>query len=249
MPHEKAYAALSLPYPRGRVTHDAFLEMLQSITPRAADIEARILPASFDASPTMPAFLRHFSWRWDTLAEHLKHVGTVGLLVRIPLLWQCEPLIHHACRESGSFFFLNDEANMPVGRIALRDGGMDTVLTTAADAVRFAEHLRAAQAALPTRWIVIHPITHPLGIPDGLDAAWIAHEVHIFPGIPLFVQCSLQRGKTPASFHLAEGFSYTAEGICGTEHDVLPLVRYDPPSSYRESGQCACGSMNYRCIV
>jgi hypothetical protein len=241
MPFRDVYAALSLPYPHSLQSHEDFLATLNAVSPRVHELGARILPALFEASPDMPVFLRSYTWRWDTLAQHLRGFGTTGLLVRLPLLWQCEPLIHHACRESGTFFFLNDAANMPVGRIALCTAALDTVLTTADDAERFAEHLHATQEVLP-HWIVIHAITHSPRVPVGLDPSRVAHEVHLCPGVPLYVQCDSQRGISPLRFHLADGFSDSPDGICGTAHDSIPLVKYLPPHQYRPAGTCACGS-------
>ena len=138
---------------------------------------------------------------------------------------------------------------MPVGRVAIRDASLDTVLTTSQDAERFLAHILEAGSAVPQKWVIVHPLASaPPVLPKGFTPALrlsMAHEVHLFPGIPLFIQCPHLSKSAHFQFHLANGFVFDPVTSCvsGTQDDILPLVNYRLPFHIeKRHDTCACGS-------
>jgi len=228
-----------------------YQKMLKKVQEKIPDrINFRIFPTSFSPEGYEGGgFFRAGDWRWDTLEEHLKSSGALGVLVRLPLFWQVEPLIYYACKNAGSFLFLNDASNMPVGRVAIKNASFNTIVTTSDDALEFSKHIQEHNCNDFLNWIVVHPINdidiNRMKI-SYANTSYIAHEVHLFPGIPLFVQCShLARGKSH-HFHVASEFSLdTLEGsisLTGNESDAVPLYKVSiNVSATREKKKCPCG--------
>lgn len=211
----------------------------------------RLFPHAFDTKLSSGgAFFRDRSWEWGSLEGHLSTLNACGVLMRLPLFWQVEPLVFQVCKKTDSYLFLNDVANMPVGKVAIQNANCNTVLTTANDAVAFSDYLNGHNFNIATSWIVVHKI-------DSFDkeaanvlyagAEYSAHEIHIAPGIPLFVQCPFLARNSNLTFHIDDAFVFESfDGgeitITGTEIDALPASNLKLNQMWNRSGEkCACG--------
>lgn len=179
----------------------------------------------------------------------LRHFGSRGILMRLPLFWQLESPLYTACRATGAPLFVNDQGNMPVGDAALRLAELDTVVTGAADATMFSSYLSEHGTPLPM-WFIIHPLpSEPWDIPPALkkNDVRVAQEVHLFPGVPLLEQCpSLADNKEPvfhASGSYAIEYSDAKTLISSIKDDLASLKRYELPVQLKEDGTCPCGKI------
>jgi hypothetical protein len=246
------YDALEIPIPGSPIDYGEYLSMLSLIQNDVENIDMRIFPTSFDPNKTTFAFLRSVFWKWKSLADFLQNYKAIGVLIRLPLFWQIEPLAFEACKTSKSFLFINDETNMPVGRTAIQSAEMNTVVTTAKDAVEFLDYLEVYDAKRPKNLFIVHPfpdvnIELTQTITD--TRLIVAQEIHFFPGIPLFSQCNhIVSMRHTHNFHLSDGYYVSRHQndnvfvISGTKFDALPLLMYQLPSWTHQTGNfCNCG--------
>jgi hypothetical protein len=166
-------------------------------------------------------------------------------MMRLPLFWQLESPLRGACDSSGAFIFVNDLGNMPLGASALRQAGVDTVVTGREDAAAFSEYLNAQGLALPA-FLLVEPVTeHVSALPPSLEGAFVSRELHLFPGVPLFIQCAALSEEKGAHFHTADACTLTVETggarvSRGTEA-LVPLRDYTLPFPAHLRGTCSCG--------
>lgn len=207
-----------------------FYKILADIEPKIPDMACRVVPSSFNPDdPQLRAVPRPLEASWPSAEAILKAFGVRAVMMRLPLFWQTEPLLHAACRAAGAPIFTNDPENMPLGAAALSNG-VDTVVTTAADAAAFAGYLAEKHTPLPPFWIIVHQADAPRWeVPTMLRGVKVAQEVHLFPGVPVLVQCPALVGKN--RYHFSDIHS----------QEPLPLSELELPFVLKDCGTCVCG--------
>lgn len=145
----------------------------------------RFLPNSFDPDdPDMNGIPVPLDWRWNSVEHTFKTWGVRGVMMRLPLFWQLEVPLFHACQNAGAFLFANDIGNMPLGAVAMRIAEIDTVVTNLEDACTFVPYLLEHGAPLPRHWVIVRNqenAHHPL--PSAMAKLSVYEEVHSSPGI------------------------------------------------------------------
>lgn len=210
------------------------------------EIPCRVVPTSFDPDdPDLRAFPRLLSWQWSSCEDALKRFAPRVVMMRLPLFWQVEPLLHAACRSVPAPIFVNDADNMPVGEAAIRLAYVDTVVTDTADAFKFSSFL-SDKKTWSKSWLIIHRPDSSWDIPPSLGDAQVAQEVHIFPGVPLLIQCAdLANVRSSALFHGSLEFKMDILtdriAITGSNEDPVPLTNLEIPLRLKRNGVCACG--------
>lgn len=252
-PLREQYERMQVSPPIEPVAHDDYCALLRQIEPRIHSLKMRLFTTTFDPhKDEVIAFPRSSQWHWQTLGHTLTSRGAAGVLVRLPLFWQTEPLIFAACRAAGAFPFINDAANMPVGRMGLEAAGMNTILTAPEDAAMFGEYLVSKNLSALYHWVLVYSAEkNTFEIPDVLSrnpVASITREIHLFPGIPIFFQCRELADTGRSAFHLAEGYDVCLDEndkqplLAGTKDDALPLLWYKLPWKVSaEPEKCSCG--------
>ncbi len=226
-----------------------FLELLKIIEGQIPGMNCRVMPSSFDPDDqNLLAYPYYLSPRWDSCEKALRAFGARGVMMRLPLFWQTESLLHHACRAVSAFIFINESTNMPVGALALREGEVNTIVTDINDALVFSSYLRDKKFPLNQAWIIVHQLTNDIvAIPEVLmkKEVYVAQEVHIFPGVPLLEQCSKLWEKKSPLFHLSDSYrgeeTETGFVVTSTEDVPFPFFRYELPRSIHEKEKCECG--------
>src|SRR6185369_8776282 len=106
-----------------------FHTLLATMEPTIPAMNCRVVPSSFDPDdPALLAVPRPLEAAWPSVEAALRHFGSRAVMMRLPLFWQAEPLLHAACRAAGAPIFVNEPENMPLGAAALQNG-VDTVVT------------------------------------------------------------------------------------------------------------------------
>lgn len=145
----------------------------------------RLFPSSFDPDDqNMRGVPVPLDWRWDSVERTFKAWGVRGVMMRLPLFWQLEVPLFHACQSAGAFLFTNDVGNMPLGAVATRIAEIDTVVTDFNDVCMFVPYLLERGAPLPRHWVIVRNpehAHHPL--PLALANVTVYEEVHSSPGI------------------------------------------------------------------
>ncbi len=168
----------------------------------------RFIPSSFDPTDRHLAVVPcPASHRWESCKALLARSGAQTLLLRLPLFWQVLSPLYAICKETGTAIYPNEVENLNVGAAALSTAANVAVVTGAADAARFALYLQEKSIPLPKAWLLIHhPQTKAWHMPEVFTGMIdVQQEIHLFPGVPVLVQCeALARAKTYA-FHASEG--------------------------------------------
>jgi hypothetical protein len=218
-------------------------ELSISIDPSAM----RVVPSSFDPhDPDLCAIPRPLTVSWNSYERALRKADSRTVLVRIPLFWQIESALRHACESAEVTICINEEANMPIGARAISSAGTHIVLTTAQDAQQFARYLIDTQKPLPSAWHLIHRMDRPWHTPDALRGshARISQEVHLAPGISLLEQCDALGDRGEQLYHITELFSYHNADrtyISSASGDPLALTNLQLPFLLSERSACDCG--------
>lgn len=209
-------------------------EKLRAMQSTLRDTPVALVPASFDPSDRdMLAYPLPLGWQWESLKAALKSTEVRGVLVRLPLFWQVERAVFDACKAAGSYPFINDVGNIPVGIASIADAAMDCVLTTAEDARAFASAIRDRGTPAPKLWFVIWRFDQspaPLALPGTT-----VHEVHMCPGVPVLTQCKDLADNGRSFFHAL---------VPGKEYPLQADNPSLPPAIQRE-GICTCGEITY----
>ena len=232
---------------------EGLIEVLRRIEPHIQEMNCRIAPASFDPhDPELLAFPRALDWQWRSCEDLLRAFGVHAVMMRLPLFWQVEALLHAACHAAGAPIFTSEPDNMPVAAAALRSVDIDCVVTAAPLAPAFADYLVEEHTTLPNAWILIHEVgASEWTVPRALaSCAHVGQEVHLFPGVPLLWQCAALAQKKEAVFHVSEEFraelGADATRISNTDGDLLPSYISEFPVTLVKSGACTCGRMRVR---
>lgn len=226
--------------------HGELLTLLREAESRVSDASWRLFPACFDGSDsTLTAYATPLSWTWRSAAETLSTWNSRGVMMRLPLFWQLESPLREACDSSGAFIFVNDPGNMPLGAAALRQAGVDTVVTDKDDAATFSAYLREQGVPLPA-FLLIEPLATSVSkLPISFEGASVSRELHLFPGVSLFVQCAALSKNKETRFHAADGFTLTVDTqgarVSGSIDALVPLHDYELPFPASTHGTCLCG--------
>lgn len=147
----------------------------------------RFFPSSFDPDDAhMTGNPLPLDWRWRSAEDALTSWGSRGVMMRLPLFWQLEVPLFHACQSAGAFLFANDVGNMPLGAAAVDIADVDTVVTELDDAAAFASYLTIKRMSLPKYWFIVRKSSHAgAPLPPELTGNGISvhEEVHSSPGI------------------------------------------------------------------
>ena len=147
----------------------------------------RLLPSSFDPEDaSMHGIPVPLDWRWSSVEKALQEWGSRGVMMRLPLFWQLEVPLFHACRAADAFLFTNDVGNIPLGIEAVRIANIDTIVTTFDDAALFTAQLAERNVSLSKQWVIIRtPSSAKTPLPQILRSndLRVFEEIHITPGI------------------------------------------------------------------
>lgn len=225
------------------------LQQLEHSLPTLKSGAYRMMPSSFDPQdPTLRGFPISKDWKWSSCASALQDFSATGVMMRIPLYWQLETPLFNACKDIGAFIFVSDPENIPLAAEALRIAEIDTVVTTAHDALKLSQHLADTSSLQPQSWIIVYPAVLP-GLSEGpIRGAQISREIHILPGIPILIQCAVLRETHPDRFHIVEGIEWHHEtnSISTKDAQVVPLATFHLPFQLTECGVCPCGQQMIR---
>lgn len=226
------------------MTHAELIAELERFSSKNKSPANKIVPTSFNAND---AALRGFpiplDWKWTSCAEALGSFHAVGVMMRLPLFWQLEVPLFHACKEAGAFIFISDRGNMPLAAEAIRTARIDCVVTDAEDAKTFSNFLIEKSLSKPRSWIIVHRATLPSAPVTNIAGAVGAQEVHLFPGVPVLVQCETLRSLDKALFHVHSDLEWNAESNTVTSCvDIpVPLQNYPLPFTIQKIHTCECG--------
>jgi len=227
----------------------AIVSRLLDIQQSLATMQCRIIPTSFEADdPELSGFPIHPNWHWSSCARILSVLKPHGVMIRLPLFWQLEIPLWYACREARTPIFLNDPENMPVAAAALQRGGMDTVVTEYRDAVALVAYLSENNHPLPRAWIIVHRAYDEWTVPSILSKETVAHEVHLFPGLPMLAQCPALMNSTSETlhFHLTPECQYneSSNSVETVPRETLPAFTLQAPP-ITATDMCECGNITY----
>jgi hypothetical protein len=155
--------------------------------------------------------------------------------------------IHSACRAVGIPIFTNEPENIPVGAMALKLGGIDTVITESRTVAAFADHLIEHALPYPKLSVLLHRVEEVPDVPSAVRETWgvVSQEILAFPGVPVLEQCALLAEKKVPLFHLSDAYfweiSDTSSLITSIGEDPFPLFRYALACTLRRTGECGCG--------
>lgn len=231
----------------GRTTADTLQRVLDISMDRAREQRYAFSPTSFDASDEqLRALPRALDTMWREGERAFEHYGSTGVMVRTPIYWQFGLPIYRACRERDIPIFVNEPENIPVGAMSLQRGGIDTVVCESIDAFAFSSYIAEKKLPYPRLWVLIHRANTPVWtVPGGIteSKSALSQEVHLFPGVPLLVQCAALADERSTRFHVADAFDVElgASSFVSSRSIPLPLYRYVLPFSMRSSGACTCG--------
>ena len=206
----------------------------------------RTVPSSFDAlDPALGALPLPEGYTWHTAARTLASLSSEGVMMRLPLFWQTELLLHEACRTASTFLFVNDRKNVPVGVLAVKQRVVDTIVTDFEDASAFIASLTDAAVPIPKKWILVRrPDQARITLPLRPKLAHIAEEIHLVPGMPLLTQCETLAATDEPVFHAADVLNLTiADTGCSVSapEQFWSLHDHPLPFAARQSGVCSCG--------
>jgi hypothetical protein len=227
-------------------TTEDLLQGSQAAIREQAHLYPRLIPSSFDPNDdSLQALAIPRGRTWNSLALALKHCGAKIVLVRLPLFWQMLSPIHDACTEARCTLFVNEQDNMPLADAAMRTAEANMVVTDSKDAFALSLFLAEKNRHMPN-WFIIHEADKEWAVPVMIDLdAKVVQEVHVFPGVPLLVQCESLSAERSPHFHAAPDMSFemTAAGTLVSSSSALlvPLNNYQLNVLLALQGTCACG--------
>jgi hypothetical protein len=234
----------NLPPPAGTdTTREQYVAHLRAIGRQFPSLDFHLSPAGFEGD-TRGAFFPHSrETTWHSGQEILKASRSTVVINRLPPFWQMEIAVHRAVRDAGAVPFLNAPSNTAVGAAAVSALEADTVITSAKHSRAFSRALQAREQKVST-WVVIHEMSAagPWESDSLIEGARIiANESHIFPGVPLFVQCIDLARELSLAFHVADGFSLANSRVSSDARFPFPFFNLALPFSAMEKGACVCG--------
>jgi hypothetical protein len=247
----EAYRVWGIPAEKAQTEYTApeeFAETLAEIAPQIPHIPCSFAPSSFDPSnEAMRIYPQPLESVWESCVPLLSAFDCTGVMLNAPIFWQVEQTLFRACKKAGAFIFANDALNMPLGAYALEAANIDAIVASADDAHEFAA-LLAERGKKPKLWIIAHDASKAL--PDTSKdfthgGAAVAREMHVFPGVPVLVQCPALAKSRINLFHVHDAYllESSKNGTLATSlsDEPLPLWRYALPFSIAEKGACECG--------
>lgn len=202
----------------------------------------RYSPTSFDPKdPTIALFPRPRS-AWISAGRALALFKSQIVMARLPLFWQLHSPLHAECRGVSAAMYSNMQNNSPLGIAAVRELGVDTIVSDAKMAELFAHEMRDAGTQAPLSWIIIHSPQDEWNLSSNLIER-SAHEVHLFPGVVLLQQCEHVIATGKRLFHLSGDFEWTIsdDTVVISGGGPFALDNYLLPFRLVESGICTCG--------
>lgn len=205
----------------------------------------RYIPTSFDPDdPKLEAYARNLSWRWSALERFFDEVKPTAVVLRLPGFWQANFAVFDACHDRGVPLFVNEPENTPLGAASLKHAGIDTVITTRADAESFIAYVLDKQGLLPRCMYVVSPASGSERGYRPIGQMRVRHEVHAAPGIPILEQCAHLESAGTDHFHVADDVTLRQLQPFVCEVDKIgprPLPDVRIAFDLKETTRCACG--------
>lgn len=228
------------------MTEAEFRAALEKMQDRIPEMACRVVPATFNPHEFVSAFPRPLEWRWESCEVLLAKFTPRVVMMRLPLFWQLESPLFAACKNAGASIFVNDQKNMPVGEAAIRLADVDTVVTNTDDAFTFSSYL-SQKNTWPVSWIILHSWNTEWKLPVPLLEGGnirVGQEVHLFPGVPLLIQCAALADEKKPRFHLSPEFDFQTTGpslhIASRSDALLPFSDVEIPLVLKSDGTCSC---------
>lgn len=216
---------------------------------RMAAMPCRLFPSSFDPTdPEMTAIPRPLDWRWSSCERMLRYFGAKTVMLQLPNFWQVESYVHAACKNVGASLFPNEPENMPVGAAAIRSGEANVVIAEADHAATFASFLSDRGALFPEAWITIHQPDAASWVRPARIQDKVAHEIHLFPGMPILEQCEQLANNGRMHFHLSDDFIWEIfddRAQIANKDEEFPFTQLELPFLLREIEVCTCDKKIY----
>jgi hypothetical protein len=204
-------------------------------------------PASFKPTAGTLCFPAPAVRDWPSCEQALRYFAKTGVMLHAPPVWQLASALHRAARGAGLPLFINQPDNLALGARAIAQAGMDAVVAEPGAAARLALHGAERSAAAPKLWFLVHPAEKeewlvPAPLQNG---ALVLQEVHLYPGVPILIQCpALAQRPIATQFHTSPRYIWEyadAPAHITSLDDPLPLIRHRLPFALRAAGSCACG--------
>lgn len=227
-------------------TIETLREALSDIQSTTPNVQARTFPSSFSPHNATPAFPRSLAWHWRSAADAIRRMSAKGVMMRLPLFLQLEAPLANAAHEAGAFIFVNDADNMPLGAAAIMQAEIGCIVTTGHDGDAFAAYLIKKDIPAPGWHLVRHFEEDNWNVPQSVaeTGSRVTQEVHLFPGLPIFVQCEDLAAERRPRFHVADDLSFEGVGdgisINSSETEPFSFSGLVVPHA-RNDGMCPCG--------
>lgn len=244
------YGAWGVPHPlieafssRGYVTLTDIKQIADGLITRASK-DGGLIPLSCEDGEDMHLLPRG-AWHWQSLTAALVETKTRALMSMLPPLWQAEPATFDAARAARVPLFVLDENNFAVAARAIDTAGIDALLARPSTVAAFLHDLAEHGDRAPSTLVVACSPDENAQSLSCPASTRVFLELHIFPGMPLFVQCQNLSDGVDRRFHLADDFTIAQSGadflVSVKDHTLLPVYRFAPGFSVERTGSCACG--------
>jgi hypothetical protein len=135
---------------------------------------------------------------------------------------------------------------MPVGRAAILSAEIDTVVTDERGSFAFSSFLIDKTTPLPPHWLIVHEPSGAWEAPPALEGKYVrtAHEVHLFPGMPLLVQCPALADAKDMGFHCSPLYEWRindTEVFVSSDNGLFSFEHLQLPFALRQEELCPCG--------
>ena len=213
--------------------------------------DCRIVPTSFDPDdPELSAYPREADWQWDSCRRFLTHFEARTVMCQLPLFWQMSGPLRLVCSDAQCPIYPNEPENLPVGAAAITSGDANLVIIEVGDAARFSSYLFEKSKPLPSSWLIIHRAHGAWELPPTIRSSRsrAAQEVHLFPGVPILVQCEAQADAKASAFHLAQDFAWDTRNerpLLNSADALFPFKGLELPFALAATGACSCGEQAF----
>lgn len=236
----------------GGTSQARFGEFLGLISEEARKRARRITPLITGAESTdIMALPRAVQWRWRVLEGTLCELRPRGVMSMLPPLWQMEPITYFAVRAARAPLFMSQADNHAVAARAIDLAGVDTVIATFADALRFSLYLDEHGDARPSHWVLVQSDS-PLEIPTGAfpSSEYVTIEYHPILALPVFYQCGMHARARADLVHISPDFALetgsSGARITATDPAHLPIWKLLLPYGASQQSPCTdCGETSY----
>ncbi len=186
-----------------------------------------IVPAAWDAPGNHIPFPFPKTYTWESL-EVLCTVNVIQktIICATPFFWQLEPLVYKVAHTRGAPVAVVSPKNLALIRPYAEQAGVDMILA-APDTVEDIIAILSQTNSSPKILLVIHheakTLPRKISAPPGPYV--ILHELHLFPGLPLFLSISNTNARTGEKLLFTRNASctwstssstFTLPNTCGT---------------------------------